>query len=258
MLALCVLVPERARGADGGAASVVDLVRRADLIWRGKTSAAVISMQIKTRSFEREYKIVVWDDARAGGEDRTLIKILGPASFRGSGTLKIGNQLKIFDPATNHVTVVGHSMLGDSWMGSHFSNDDLVKETRLDRDYDVRELGSKTETTALGAGSIVHELELRPRPTAPVAWGRIVFRIAEHGADLIPLDTAYFRKPADRQPERRMVFEKVRSLGGRTVPAQATVTVADKPGEHTRILYDDLRFDVDIPAAKFTEQALRK
>ena len=78
--------------AQAQAESLDQLVRRADMIYRGKTSAAVMTMAVKTKSFNRSYKIVAWDDSRK--KDRTLIKILGPAAWRGHGTLKIGEQLR--------------------------------------------------------------------------------------------------------------------------------------------------------------------
>ena len=233
------------------------LVRRADLVFRGKTSAAVMTMDIKTKSFERSYKLVAWDDAR--GRDRTLLKLLGPALWRGNGTLKLGSQLKIYDPKTNHVTVVGHSMLGDSWMGSHFSNDDLVKETRLARDYNVALVKTWSAASPTGSGQATfYRAKLTPKPTAPVAWGKIVYELWEQGDAIAPLRSDYYRKAGDSNAVRSIAFSNVKKLGGRTVPAVMTCTVASKPGEYTRITYKKLKLNVDIPGSKFTEQALRK
>jgi hypothetical protein len=253
LIALAVVLLAGPAQAD----SVEQLVRRADMVFRSKTSAAVMTMDIKTRTFERSYKLVAWDDAR--GSDRTLIKILGPALWRGHGTLKLGNQLKLYDPKTNHVTVVGHSMLGDSWMGSHFSNDDLVKETRLARDYQVSLLKKWSAPSPTGSGQATfYRVKLEPKPTAPVAWGKIVYELWEQESVIAPQRAAYYRKSADAKPVRAIAFSGVQELGGRTVPAVMTCTVASKPGEYTRITYRKLKLDVNIPSAKFTEQALRK
>lgn len=239
------------------AESVERLVRKADMVFRGKTSASVMTMDIKTQSFERSYKLVAWDDAR--GRDRTLLKILGPALWRGNGTLKLGSQLKLYEPKTHHVTVVGSSMLGDSWMGSHFSNDDLVKETRLARDYVVTLMKKWPAPSPAGDGQgTFYRAKLTPKPTAPVAWGKIVYELWEKGGAIAPHRADYFRKAGDSKAVRSIAFSDVKKLGGRTVPAVMTCTVASKPGEYTRITYRKLKFDVDIPKSKFTEQALRK
>lgn len=243
--------------APGQADDLKQLVSKADMVLRGKTSAAVLKMTVKTKSYGRSYTIVSWDDMRNKDKDRTLIKILGPALWRGHGTLKIGSQLKLFNPRSNHVTVVGSSMLGDSWMGSHFSNDDLVKETRLARDFGQK-LVKKWTGEAEGRGKVTwYRVDLTPKPTAPVAWGRITYTLWRDGDLVVPTRAEYFRKAGDKAPRRTLTFGDVKDLGGRTVPASMKMTVADKPGEYTEIVYKKLKFDIKIPDSKFTEQALK-
>ncbi|MEZ4361176.1 MAG: outer membrane lipoprotein-sorting protein [Kofleriaceae bacterium] len=232
-----------------------DLVNKADMVYRGKSSASVFDMTIKLSSGERAYKVVVWSEN--GDKNRVLIKMLGPALWRGFGTLKVDNSLKVYDPKSNHVSVVSHSMLGDSWMGSHFSNDDLVKETRLDRDYTVKLLTKSTRDTGLGFSATYHTLELSPTPRAPVVWGRIIYELWTHDDTTVPVKVSYFRKADDRTPTRTITFSKVRKFDGRMVPATLQVAVTDKPGEFTRIDYEKLKFNVRIGDQKFTEQALK-
>ncbi len=238
------------------ARDVKSLIRRADEIMRGDTSAAVMSMRIKTKSFERSYEMVSWGDQRGGG-DKALIKILGPASFRGFGTLKIGNQLKLYDPKTNHVQVVGQSLLGSSWMGSHFSNDDLVKETTLADDYSFELLKQRNDQSPFGPATF-YTVALYPKPTAPVAWGRIEYELWDNEKGTVPTSASYFKRRVDKSPSRTMVFSDVKKMAGRLVPAVMEMRVADKPGEYTRIIYQKLKLNVDIPASKFTETELRR
>lgn len=247
-----LLVPSSASGAR----DVKDLIRRADEIMRGETSAAVMTMRIKTKSFERSYEMVSWGDQR-GGADKALIKILGPASFRGFGTLKIGSQLKLYDPKTNHVQVVGQSLLGSSWMGSHFSNDDLVKETTLADDYTVELLGERSGDSPFGRATFV-TVALFPKPTAPVAWGRIEYELWDNDKGTVPTFAKYFRRRDDKSPSRTMVFSDVKEMAGRLVPADMEMRLADKPGEYTKVTYRQLKLNADIPAAKFTEAELRR
>ena len=240
------------------AGKLESLLDKADRATRGQTSAGVFEMEVKTRTYRRAYKIVVWDDSR-GKEDKSLVKILGPALWRGFGTLKRGSQLKIFNPKTNHVSVVSSSMLGDSWMGSHFTNDDLVKSTYLARDFNLS-LSKKWRATHSDLGRSVdyYELRLTPKPRAPIAWGRITYTIIEDGELVLPTEAKYYRKKGDTTPVRTLHFLQVKKLGGRMVPAEMRVTVTKKPGEFTRIVYKKLRFSLKIPDSKFTEQALRK
>ncbi|MGH7296360.1 MAG: outer membrane lipoprotein-sorting protein, partial [Polyangiaceae bacterium] len=241
-----------ARGDD-----LSDLVRRADHALRGGTTAAVLRMDIHTQAYDRSYSMVYWEDARAPGGGDVLVKILGPALFRGFGTLKVGGRLTLYDPSSDRMTVLGNSMLGDSWMGSHFNNDDFVKDTDLARDYTVRQLASSSGNER-GHAVVFHDLELRPRPTAPVSWDHILLRLYVDGGDVIPVRQDFFRRAGETAPYRTLTFSDVKPIGGRVAPTVLTMTVADKPGELTRVTYDQARFDVPLPAGKFTEQALRQ
>ncbi len=252
--AFCLIATAAPRTAHADAVS--DLVSRADNAFRSKTAAAVLEMKVKTKSFTRGYKVVSWDDRR--GKGRALIKILGPASWRGFGTLKVGSQLKLYNPKTNHVSVVGHSMLGDSWMGSHFSNDDLVRETELADDFTLSIVKKWQAESPIGGQATYYRIAMKPKPAAPVAWGRIDYELFDDGKNVLPVKAVYYRKARDKKPERTMTFSNITKLGGRMVPADMNVTVTDKPGEYTRITYKKLKFDVKIPKSKFTEQSLRK
>lgn len=239
-------------------ARVLELVRKADRVLRGQTSAAVVKMRIKTADYDRSYDMVIWDDSRNG--DKSLVKILGPAMWRGYGTLKVGDRLLSYNPRNDHVTVVGSSMLGDAWMGSHFSNDDLVKETQLDVHYEtaIEKAWDAEAPAGLGAAHWTR-LRLTPKPRAPVVWGAVVMELFEAGDLVIPTRMDYFRdaKP-DAKPVRTLTFDQVRKLGGRQVPARMHMEVASKPGEFTELVYQKLRFDIAIPADKFEERALRQ
>lgn len=253
-LTLLLLANARPAGAED---AVVDLVRRADHVLRGTTTAVVLHMDIHTAAYDRHYAMVSWeDDHTAPGN--VLVKILGPALWRGHGTLKVGNQLTVYDPSTDRMTVLSSSMLANSWMGSHFNNDDFAKDTDLARDYTSREVSSHAGTSADGHAVTFHDVELRPTPHAPVAWDHIQLQLYMDGASVIPVHFDYFRRGGDAAPYRSLAFSDVKTLGGRHAPSTLTMTVADKPGEFTRLTYDDVRFDVSIPASKFTEQALRQ
>ncbi len=232
------------------------LVQRADGVLRGKTTAALLEMHIHTKSQDRTYTLSYWGDDR-GGTSRALIKILGPARFRGHGTLKVGGRLSLYDPSTDGITVLSGSMLGDGWMGSHFTNDDLVKETDLARDYHSREL--KTWAANVDGKPVTfHRIQLEPTPQAPVAWNHIVFELFTRDDVVIPTREDFYRRATDAAPDRVLSFEDLKQMGGRLVPTRLTMRPANAPGEYTELIYKEVRFDADVPASKFSDQALRR
>jgi Outer membrane lipoprotein-sorting protein len=249
--ALLTLIPIRA-----GALSVAELVHRADHVLRGETTAAVLEMQVHKKSFDRTYSMVFWGDER-GGQSRALVKVLGPARFRGHGTLKVNGRLSLYDPRTDRVTVLSGSMLGDDWMGSHFSNDDLVKETDLVKDYQVRDLGER-DGEADGKPVRLRRIWLEPTPRAPVSWDHLVIEVYQQGSAVLPARELYFRKEKQATATRTLTFGDVKSMNGRVVPTRLVMRVAAEPGEYTALVYKKVRFDADLPATKFSEQALKE
>ncbi len=249
----CAVAAARPARAD----DLKDLVHRADYVLRGKTTAAVVHMDIHKSSYDRSYSMVYWDDSH-GKSDRVLVKILGPAQWRGQGTLKVDGKLTVYNPSSDRMTVLSGSMLGESWMGSHFTNDDLVKQTDMARDYVAKEIRAWDGQTPSGAPAKFHLIELTAAPRAPVVWPKLQLEVYVDGSNVIPTKQTYFFREKDDKPVRTMTFSDVKSLGGRVVPAVLTLSVASSPGEYTKLTYDTLKFDASIPDSKFTEQALRQ
>lgn len=230
----------------GGAASAEDeverLLRASDDLARGSSSIAVMEMQVKTAQYERTMKMQAWSK----GTDRTLVRLLEPAKDAGVSTLKVGENLWNYLPKVDRTMKVPAGMMSGAWMGSHFTNDDLVRESRLSEDF----TWTVDERPAGGKGQWV--ITLVPRPDAPVVWGKVVARI---GADELPIDTLYYDEKGALV--RTMRFEDVKEFDGRRIPARFRLEPADKSGEFTEMRYLSLDVDADVADALFTLQALK-
>lgn len=224
-------------------AEVEALLKRSDDLYRGQSSHAVLEMQVKTSRYERTMKMESW----AQGEEKTLIRILEPAKDAGVSTLKVGDNLWNYLPKVDRTMKVPAGMMSGSWMGSHFSNDDLVQESRLSDDYtfQIQERPTGTE------GRWV--IDLVPKPEAPVVWGKVTHTL---GADEMPVQTMYFDEKGNLV--RTMTFEEVGEVGGRTVPKVMRLVPADESGEFTLIRYVELDFDAQVPDSTFSLQALKR
>lgn len=219
------------------------LLRRTDDLFRGAASRAVVEMRVKTSRYERTMKMEAWSK----GDDKSLIRILEPAKDAGVTTLKVGDNLWNYLPRVDRTMKVPTGMMSGAWMGSHFTNDDLVQQTRLS-DHFTFDIQERPEA---GEGRWV--VELTPKPTAPVVWGKVRHEV---GADELPRKTTYY----DEQGRlvRTMTFEKVEELAGRKLPTVMRLQPADAPEEFTVMEYVELALDVDIDDSKFSLQSLRR
>lgn len=224
---------------------VDQLLDRVDDLWRGDASRAELTMKVKTEHYERTLEMEAWSK----GTEHTLVRIESPLKERGSATLKAGDTVYTYLPKTDRTIRLTSGMMGGSWMGSHFTNDDLVKESRMRRDYDP-------EITFRGErdGAEIIEITLTPEPNAAVVWGRVVTIIDAETLD--PVKIVYFDE--DFEVARTATFGDVGPLGGRTIPRSMTMVPADHPDEFTRIEYRALDLDVDLSDSFFSVSRLER
>lgn len=239
---LLLLAPSLATAATDPEA--VALLRKVDDLFRGESSTARISMHVKTGHFERTLTL----EAKSKGTDKSLIRILAPAKEKGVTTLKVGENLWNYLPKVDRTIKVPASMMSGAWMGSHFTNDDLVQESRLSEDYDSRITGRPDEK---GAGDWV--IELTPKPDSAVVWGKVVSRI--RGSDLLPVSALYYDEKG--KLVRTLTYDQLRDFGGRQLPARMKLVPEENPEEYTEILYEELDLGAKLPDELFSLRALK-
>lgn len=216
-----------------------------DDLFRGESSAGTFSMKVVTAHYSREMKMEAW----SRGKDDSLIRILEPLKEKGTATLKADRDIWNYLPKVDRVIKVPSSMMGGSWMGSHFTNDDLVKESRMADDY-THAVTFRGERGGVG----VIDLTLTPKPEAAVVWGKVVVTVRE--GDWLPLGVDYYDEGLALT--RSMAYTDPKAFGGRVLPARLVMKPADKPGERTEIVYHELRFDVELPGDFFTLRNLKR
>ena len=167
-IALALILPAVLIGAEPAPPDGLEILRQVDDMWRGNSSAGLMTMKIKTAHWERTLKMKGYSK----GKDLSLMRIVYPKSEAGTGTLKVDENIWNYLPKTRRVMKIPSSMMMGSWMGSHFTNDDLVKESRLEDDYDF-ELVNRTGED----GTAMYEITLLPKPEAAVVWGKIVILV---------------------------------------------------------------------------------
>ena len=225
--------------------TVEELLTATDDIQRGASSRAVISMHVKTKRYERTMKMNVLSK----GTDRSLVTILEPAKDAGISTLMVGDNLWNYLPKVDRIMKIPTGMMGGSWMGSHFSNDDLVKDSRLSEDFTA----TITQRPSKESPDTPYSIELIPRPDAAIVWGKVIVQIS---ADQVPIKIQYLDEKG--KLARVMSFDDVREVGTRKVPMKMRLTPTNKDGEYTEITYEELNFDVPVDEKMFTLQALKR
>jgi len=232
-----------------------EIARRTEDVLRGTSAYTEGEMIIRSPRLPapRTVRFKSWDDR---GGDRSFIRIFAPAKDRGTGFLKLHPNLWTYIPRVERTMRIPPSMMLQSWMGSDFTNDDLVRESSQLDDYDHRLL--RTEPAFQGLEGEpprrAYVVEYVPHEDAPVVWGRIVTWIdAERWS---PLRQEFFDEAG--VPLRVMEFGDLRAVDGRFVPHLWVMTPLDKEGHETRIRIREIDFDEVFDDAIFTTRNLKR
>ena len=223
----------------------IEIIDRVDRMLRGDSSRGVATMEVVTENWDRQMTMELW----SFGTEYSLVRLRTPPREAGTATLKAMDDIWNYLPKVDRTIKVPASMMGGAWMGSHFTNDDLVKESRLIEDYDIEIAFDGSDE-----GVSVWDFRLTPKPEAPVVWGHMEYRIRQD--DYMPLWARFYDE--DGELARTMEYSEFTELGGRLVPGVMDMHPADKPGERTTLRYEELEFDVDLDASSFSLRTLQR
>ncbi len=221
------------------------MIRRSQHALRGRTEQGEVSMTVRTPDWQRTLQMNYW----AFNPDKTFIRVTAPAKEAGTATLRLGSNMWNYLPSVERVIKIPPSLMLQSWLGSDFTNDDLVRESSLEKDYDHKLAGE-----AIEGGDPCYRIVSTPKPDAPVVWGHLVLFLRKD--DDLPRREEYYDDKGKLQ--KVLTFEDIRMTHGRLYPMRWKMNSVTKPGHETVLVYGDLRFDQSISASVFTRDNLQQ
>ncbi|MBC7430267.1 MAG: outer membrane lipoprotein-sorting protein [Bacteriovorax sp.] len=227
--------------ATEGKPDIKKILDNVDRLYRSEHSFATLEMRIETPDWKRTLDINVW----ASGIDKTFIRILSPQKDKGVATLRIQNDMWNFFPKIDKTMKVPPSMMMGSWMGSDFTNDDLVKESTFLKDYDSK--------LSEGSDKDNFYIDLRPKAQTATVWDKIILIVNKTTS--IPVRQEYYDDKGTKI--REIVFKDIKKFGNRNIPAVMELTPFNKAGHKTTIEYKELKFD-KVEESIFSQINLQK
>lgn len=222
-----------------------EIVRRSDDLLRGGKSYTKLTMTITRPEWSRELTMEAWTE----GAEKSFIRILSPAKEKGVTFLKKGREAWQYLPTVDRTIKIPPSMMLQSWMGSDFTNDDVVRADSIVVNYTHRIVDEPVED-----GVAYWVIEAIPKPGAPVVWGKVVLKIRKEG--LVAARADYYDE--DGKLIRYYKTFDIEEIEGRLVPTGSTMYSAVKKGRSTTIKYRDLTFKPDISPQTFSLQNLKR
>jgi outer membrane lipoprotein-sorting protein len=221
------------------------IVEKAEDKMRGNSSYAEMTIKIVRPTWERELKMKTWSK----GKKNALIVITSPQKDKGTVFLKRDKEVWNYLPSIERNIKLPPSMMSQSWMGTDFTNDDLVKEASAADDYSHLLIGD----TVLH-GRSCYKILMKPTPEASVVWGKVLVWIDKK--DYLQLRSEFYDE--ENVFVNIMTGSDIKELGGRLLPTKLEMIPLDKKGNKTIMTYEQLKFDIPLKDEFFSTQNMKQ
>jgi len=228
------------------AQNATEIVKKADEKARGENSGiSEMNMKIVRPTWERTVSFKSWSK----GTDYSMVLITAPAKENGQSFLKIEREMWNWNPVISRMIKLPPSMLSQGWMGSDFTNDDLLNQSSAVIDYTHKIIGSE-----IIENHNCYIIELLPKEDAPVVWGKLIFWISKD--DFLQLKNEYYDE--DGYLVKSEIGKNIKSMDGRTIPTVYELIPADKPGNKTILEMVSIKFNAPVTNDFFTQQNMKR
>ena len=227
------------------AQDVKEIVRRADEKFRGVSSQSEMTMVIQRPTWSRTISMKSW----TLGNDYSLIYVTAPAKEKGQVFLKRLTEMWNYVPSIERMIKMPPSMMRQSWMGSDFTNDDLIKESSLVKDYDHTLVGEDKLQ-----GYDCHKILLMPKEDAPVVWGKIFMWITKQ--EYLWLKGEYYDEEGTLVNTE--ILSDVKQMDDRKLPVKLEMIPTNKQGQKTTLTFSWIKFNLNFNESFFSQQNMRK
>ncbi|MBS1653525.1 MAG: outer membrane lipoprotein-sorting protein [Bacteroidetes bacterium] len=221
-----------------------EIVRKANDLMMGRSSQSTATMTVTRPSWTRKVEMKTW----SLGNDYYMVQITAPAQDKGQVFLKRFNEMWNWMPNISRIIKIPPSMMGQNWMGSDFTNNDLVKANSIVNDYNHKILGSETVE-----GYDCYKIELTPKEDAAVVWDKIITWIAKD--KFFILKSEFYNE--DGELVNRETQSDIKHFDDRDLPAKLVMTPVKEKGKQTIFEFQKLDFNVSLKPEFFSQQNMK-
>lgn len=225
--------------------TATEIVQKADNLQRGKTSQVEMSMTIIRPKWQRTITMKSWSK----GREYSMTYITSPAKDKGQVFLKRENEMWQWVPSISRMIKIPPSMMSQGWMGSDYTNDDILKESSIVVDYNHKLIGEEEVS-----GIECYKIEMLPKEDAAVVWGKVIKWISKK--EFWQLKSEYYDEDGDLI--RTELASEVKQFSDRRLPSRLEILPADKPGHSTVVNVISATFNVKLDDGFFSQQNMKR
>jgi outer membrane lipoprotein-sorting protein len=171
-----------------------------------------------------------------------------PAKDLGQTFLKRGNEMWNWNPSINRLIKLPPSMMSQGWMGSDYTNDDILKESSVVNDYTHEIVGEENIM-----GRDCYKIKMVAKENAAVVWGHQIRWVDRK--DFLILKAELFDE--DGVLVRTETGTEIRTMDGRVIPTRLELVPAEDPGNKTVVVIKDIKFNIPLQESFFSQQNMK-
>lgn len=222
-----------------------EIITKADEKFNGEMSGySVMSMTIVRPTWQRTVEFKSWSLE----DDYALTLITEPAREKGQTFLKRGTEMWSWNPAINRLIKLPPSMMSQGWMGSDYTNDDILRESSVIDDY-THSIEGEEEID----GSNCYKIKLTAKVDAEVLWGHQLWWVDKK--EFIVLKAELYDE--DGYLVRTERGTDLRTMDGRFIPTTIELVPADEEGRKTVLKILEVKFNVKLEEGFFSQQNMK-
>ncbi|MCK5820913.1 MAG: outer membrane lipoprotein-sorting protein [Bacteroidales bacterium] len=225
--------------------SARQVIEKADKNMEGKSSISTMSMSIVRPGWERTLEFKNW----IKGDEYAITLVTSPAKEKGMSFLKRGSDMWNYLPGIGRMIKLPPSMMSQGWMGSDYTNDDVLNETSLVLDYQQKFIGDESIEDRE-----CHIIEMIPAEESNIVWGKVVTWVSKK--DYIFMKHEYYDE--DGYLVRTEKLGSIKVMDNRLIPTIYEIIPADEPDQKTIVRIKEMDFDVDIKDSFFSQQNMKR
>jgi outer membrane lipoprotein-sorting protein len=225
--------------------TATEIVQKADELIRGKTNTSIVDMEIIRPTWKRTIGIKSW----GRGQDYSMTYITAPAQDKGQVFLKLKSNMWNYIPAIGRMIKIPASMMSQGWMGSDYTNDDILKESSIVVDYNHKLIDEEKIN-----GYETYKIKMIPKENAAVVWGKVLMWIVK--SNFIQIKTEFYDE--DNNLIKSQFSYDFNKMDGRLIPTKIEIIPANEEGKKTVLYIKEMKFNMDLPATFFSQQNMKR
>ena len=227
------------------AQTATEIVKKSTEKMQGENHYAEMTMKIVRPAWSRSISMKMC----SMGEDYSLALITSPAKDKGQAFLMVDNEMWTWNPTIRSIIKIGPSMMSQGWMGSDYSNDELLNKKSIIEDYTHKIIGTETLS-----GKECHKIECTPKENSAIVWGKQILWISKDNS--LQLKAEYYDE--DNYLIKTDIASDIKIMDGREIPTRFEIIPEDDPDNKTIIIMNKIIFNITVDKSFFSQQNMKK